>query len=63
VRQPGLGVTGAELPDGFAGDRAGFLLAELVPLAAVLAVAAVLARGGRRRDHAGTAAETELIAA
>jgi len=61
---PGLGVTGAELPDGFAGDRAGFLLAELVPLAAVLAVAAVLARRGRRRDHAATAAaETELIAA
>jgi hypothetical protein len=29
----------------------------------VLAVAAVLARRGRRRDHPVTAAETELIAA
>ena len=43
---PGLG-TGdpdAHLPDGFAGDRLGFTLAELVPLAAVLAPSSLLAR-------------------
>jgi glutamate:GABA antiporter len=46
---PGLG-TGdpdAHLPDGFAGDRLGFTLAELVPLAAVLLIPLLLAR--RRR--------------
>jgi amino acid transporter len=62
---PGLGIAGAELPDGFAGDRLGFVLAELVPLVAVIAVAAVLARQGRhRRGPAVTAvAEMELEAA
>jgi glutamate:GABA antiporter len=46
---PGLG-TGdpdAHLPDGLAGDRLGFTLAELVPLAAVLLATSLLAR--RRR--------------
>jgi amino acid transporter len=36
------------LPDGFAGDRAGFLLTELVPLTVVVAVAAVFAHRSRR---------------
>jgi glutamate:GABA antiporter len=47
---PGLG-TGdpdAYLPDGFAGQRLAFTLAELVPLAAVVAAACLLAR--RRRS-------------
>jgi hypothetical protein len=50
---PGLG-TGdpdAHLPDGFAGQRLAFTVAELVPLAAVLVAAFLLgrpARGGRR---------------
>jgi hypothetical protein len=46
---PGLG-TGdpdAHLPDGFAGDRLGFTLAELVPLVAVLLAPSLLVR--RRR--------------
>jgi lysine decarboxylase len=46
VLWPGLG-TGdpdAHLPDGFAGDRLGFTLAELIPLAAVLAAASLLVR-------------------
>ena len=60
VLWPGLGMPNpdAALPDGFAGDRVGFLLAELVPLAAVLLVALVFARLGRRAEgtHAtGTA--------
>ena len=52
VLWPGLGMPNpdAALPDGFAGDRAGFLLAELVPLAAVLLVALVFARLGRRSE-------------
>jgi amino acid transporter len=43
---PGLGTGNpdAHLPDGFAGDRLGFILAELVPLAAVLAAPSLLAR-------------------
>ena len=48
---PGLG-TGdpdAQLPDGFAGQRLAFTLAELVALAAVLVSAALLVRFGRRR--------------
>jgi amino acid transporter len=51
---PGLG-TGdpdAHLPDGFAGQRLAFTLAELVPLAAVLAAAVLLVRVGRRRERA-----------
>jgi amino acid transporter len=53
---PGLG-TGdpdAYLPDGFAGERFAFTLAELLPLAAVLAAAFLLARPGRRRQQAPT---------
>jgi hypothetical protein len=49
---PGLG-TGdpdAHLPDGFAGQRLAFTLAELVPLAAVLVSAALLVRFGRRNE-------------
>jgi hypothetical protein len=49
---PGLG-TGdpdAHLPDGFAGDRLGFTLAELVPLAAMLAAPSLLVRRGRGRS-------------
>jgi glutamate:GABA antiporter len=51
---PGLGTGNpdAHLPDGFAGDRLGFTLAELVPLAAVLVAASLLARSGRRRAQA-----------
>ena len=43
---PGLGTGNpdAHLSDGFAGDRLGFTLAELVPLAAVLAAPSLLAR-------------------
>jgi glutamate:GABA antiporter len=51
---PGLG-TGdpdAHLPDGFAGQRLAFTLAELVPLAAVLTAAALLVRFGGRRGRA-----------
>jgi hypothetical protein len=49
---PGLGTADpdAHLPDGFAADRLGFTLAELVPLAAVLAAAALLAHLGRGRE-------------
>jgi amino acid transporter len=52
VLWPGLGTADpdAHLPEGFAGDRAGFLLAELVPLAAVVGFAAVFAYRGRRLD-------------
>jgi amino acid transporter len=49
---PGLG-TGdpdAHLPDGFAGQRVAFTLAELLPLAAVLAAALLLARPGRHQQ-------------
>jgi hypothetical protein len=49
---PGLG-TGdpdAHLPDGFAGQRLSFTLAELVPLAAVLGSAALLVHLGRRQE-------------
>ena len=48
---PGLGTATPDthLPEGFAGDRAGFLLAELVPLATLVVTAAVLAR--RRHLH------------
>ena len=49
---PGLAAANpdAHLPEGFGGNRLGFLLAELLPLAAVVAAAAVFARGGRRRS-------------
>jgi glutamate:GABA antiporter len=56
---PGLG-TGdpdAHLPDGFAGQRLAFTLTELLPLAAVLAAAFLLTRGGRRREPAWSAAD------
>jgi amino acid transporter len=46
---PGLGTGDPDvlLPDGFAGDRLGFTLAELVPLAAVLVAPWLLVRRGR----------------
>jgi amino acid transporter len=56
---PGLG-TGdpdAHLPDGFAGQRLAFTLAELVPLAAVLVSAALLVRFGGRRERVPAAQE------
>ena len=48
---PGLGTAHPDihLPDGFSGDRLGFTLAELVPLAAVLTAPSLPARWGRRR--------------
>jgi amino acid transporter len=51
---PGLGTPNpdAALPDGFAGDRLGFVLAELVPLAALLAAALVFVCLGRRSKPA-----------
>lgn len=51
---PGLATARPDtyLPEGFATDRVGFVLAELVPLAAVLATAALLARPGRRAVRA-----------
>jgi hypothetical protein len=54
VLWPGLGMRDpdAALPDGFAGDRLGFLLAELVPLGLLLAVALAFARLGRRSTRA-----------
>ncbi len=58
VLWPGLGTPDpdAALPDGFAGDRLGFLLAELVPLALLLAAALAFARLGRRSTRAPEAA-------
>jgi glutamate:GABA antiporter len=56
---PGLG-TGdpdAHLPDGFAGQRLAFTLAELVPLAAVLVSAILLVRFGGRRERVPAAQE------
>ena len=53
---PGLG-TGepdVHLPDGFAGDRLAFTLAAILPLAAVLLGASLLARSGRRQDQVPT---------
>ena len=54
VLWPGLGTPDpdAALPDGFAGDRLGFVLAELVPLAVLLAVALVFVSCGRRSKRA-----------
>ncbi len=50
---PGLGTADpdAYLPAGFAGDRLGFVVVELVPVAAVLAGAVVFARLGRRGER------------
>jgi hypothetical protein len=50
---PGLGTGDPDthLPDGFAGQRLAFTLAELVPLAAVLVSAALLVRLRRRRER------------
>jgi selenocysteine lyase/cysteine desulfurase/amino acid transporter len=57
VLWPGLTTAApdAYLPDGFAGDRAGFLVAELVPLAAMVVAAAVLANRGRPQNRPGPA--------
>ena len=54
VLWPGLGTPDpdAALPDGFAGDRLGFVLAELVPLAVLLTAASAFACFGRRSKHA-----------
>ena len=51
---PGLGTPepDAHLPDGFAGQRLAFTLAELVPLALVLAAAFLPARPARRHERA-----------
>jgi selenocysteine lyase/cysteine desulfurase/amino acid transporter len=55
VLWPGLSTStpDAYLPDGFAGDRAGFLLTELVPLSVLIVTAAVLATRGRSRKQTG----------
>jgi amino acid transporter len=45
----------AHLPDGFTGQRLAFTLAELVPLALVLAAALLLARPARRHERAPAA--------
>ncbi|HEY6709164.1 MAG TPA: hypothetical protein VJB61_16405, partial [Actinomycetota bacterium] len=54
---PGLGTADpdAHLPDGFNGQRLAFTLAELLPLALVLAAALLLARPARRHERAPTA--------
>ena len=54
---PGLGTAtpDAHLPEGFAGQRLAFTLAELVPLALVLVAAFLLARPARRREPSPTA--------
>jgi len=54
---PGLGTAtpDAHLPEGFTGQRLAFTLAELVPLALVVAAAFLLARPARRRERAPTA--------
>ena len=54
---PGLGTADpdAYLPDGFTGQRLAFTLAELVPLALVLAAAFLLARPVRRHERNSTA--------
>jgi hypothetical protein len=56
---PGLGTAApdAHLPDGFAGQRLAFPLAELVPLAAVLVSAALLVRFGGRHERVPAAQE------
>ena len=54
---PGLGTPNPDvhLPDGFDGQRLTFTLAQLVPLALVLASAFLLARPGRVRERAAAA--------
>ncbi|MDP9209164.1 MAG: hypothetical protein M3O65_11830, partial [Actinomycetota bacterium] len=54
---PGLGTAtpDAHLPEGFAGQRLAFTLAELVPLALVLVAAFLLARPARHREPSPTA--------
>jgi glutamate:GABA antiporter len=53
---PGLGTAtpDAHLPEGFAGQRLAFTLAELVPLALVLVAAFLLARPARHREPSPT---------
>ena len=50
---PGLGTANADtyLPAGFAGDRAGFLFVELVPILTILAGAVAFANLGRRGER------------
>ena len=54
---PGLGTGDADayLPEGFAGDRLGFFLVELVPILAILLGAAVFAGLGRRGERRAVA--------
>ena len=54
---PGLGTGDADayLPEGFAGDRLGFFLVELVPILAILLGAAVFASLGRRGERRAVA--------
>ncbi len=54
---PGLGTVDADayLPEGFAGDRLGFFLVELVPILAILLGAAVFAGLGRRGERRAVA--------
>jgi amino acid transporter len=58
---PGLATTqpDAYLPEGFAGDRLGFVVAELVPLTAVVAVGALFARLGHRGERSRANSPTE----
>jgi amino acid transporter len=53
VLWPGLGTSDpdAHLPDGFAGDRLGFVVTELVPLTAVVGAALLFAHLGRRGER------------
>ena len=50
---PGLGAANSDayLPEGFAGDRLGFFVVELVPIAAILIGAVVFAGLGRRGER------------
>jgi Amino acid permease len=58
---PGLGTADpdAHLPEGFAGQRLAFTLTEVVPLAAVLVAAFLLARPGRARSSGADAVAHE----
>jgi amino acid transporter len=53
VLWPGLGTSSpdAHLPEGFGGDRHGFVVVELVPLAGVVGAALLFARRGRDQER------------
>jgi amino acid transporter len=63
VLWPGLGTPNpdAHLPEGFMGDRLGFVLVELVPLTVVVGVAALFARRGRKDDRSSERALSRLF--